>query len=140
MNFPGLATTSRSGTSPISGWVVAVAITWGVLVVASAALSHYAGADATSCLFRNATGQPCATCGGTRATIELARGDMLAALRLNPLVTLAWFAVPLGGIWLIQHRRRGLTRIDTGREQRLWIAAGMVFVANWAYLIVCRPF
>lgn len=55
------------------------------------------------CPFRALTGIACPTCGGTRALVAAAHGELGAALRLNPLVALAatglmaW--IPLSAAW-----------------------------------------
>jgi hypothetical protein len=50
----------------------------------------------TLCLLRALTGLPCPACGGTTAMVALGRGDLLAALRASPVVTLA---APLWVLW-----------------------------------------
>lgn len=92
-----------------------------------------AGSDATLCVFRNLTGVPCPTCGSTRAALAVARGHLLEALALNPLVTaaafaaLAWLAVRIG------------LRISIRLNVAAWLTS-VVFVvllaANWAYVIL----
>lgn len=48
------------------------------------------------CVFKAVTGWPCPTCGGTRALAALAAGEVLQALRANPLVCGAGLAA---GAW-----------------------------------------
>ncbi len=137
---PGVATmpSDAAHRSPWR-WIALVFFVWGALVVLSLILRHLTGTDQTLCLFRRITGEPCATCGGTRATIHLAHGEFVEALRLNPFVTFAWFVVPIGSAWLSVRRWRGRPGVSRSVENRLWIAAGLVLAANWVYLLIERP-
>ncbi|MCC6909901.1 MAG: DUF2752 domain-containing protein [Phycisphaerales bacterium] len=121
-------------------WPALVAAVWVALVVALAGLNAYAGTETTSCIFRRLTEQPCAMCGGTRATMHLVRGEVTAALQFNPLVTTAWLAAPFAGAWLHRRKQRGRPRLEHRIVMRLWIAAGLLLAANWMYLLIMRPF
>ncbi len=117
-----------------------------------------AGSDVTLCLFRNATGLPCPTCGTTRAVLAAADGRVLDAALFNPFVVIAAI---VGGVWLVvtfgcrglaqfgrcataQTRRMnsaGRTGASAGRRPYgalkivLGAVAALLFVANWGYLI-----
>ncbi len=89
------------------------------------------------CTFKQWVGLPCPACGTTRSALALAAFDPLAALAVNPLVTLAWVVLVLGGL------AAGFLAL-TGRRvpeppSRLpgWARAGIVaaVLANWAYLV-----
>jgi hypothetical protein len=90
------------------------------------------------CYFKIMTGLPCLTCGGTRAAQRLLRLDPAGALAMNPLVTLAGFAV---GAWalvdLVLMTRGRALRVQLGSSawRMLRIAIPIAVVANWAYLI-----
>ncbi len=77
------------------------------------------------CPLRAATDVPCPFCGSTRAFAALAQVDFTAALRLNPLVSLA--ALGAGGIWLL-----ALGRGDAWRKQ---VVAGVSARAGWKWLL-----
>ena len=63
------------------------------------------------CPLRALTGLDCPLCGATRATVALARGDLLAALDHNVLYVAALpVAVVLVLLWLVSGRRPGWTR------------------------------
>lgn len=113
-----------------------VVVTWAVLLMVGLTLSRSFGVEMPTCLFRRMTGQPCAACGGTRATILLAQGQFGQALRMNPLVAIAWFGVPGIAAWLHLRRRGGASRITPIAVRRLWIIAGLLLAANWAYLLL----
>ncbi len=94
-----------------------------------------AGNDVTPCMFRNATGLPCPTCGSTRAALAVADGRLLDAVALNPLVTVA---AVLGAAWLVM--RVGFARrVDINLPPRagvgVWVAVAVLLAANWIYVI-----
>lgn len=77
------------------GWVgVAVRIALVALVGLVAAAIHVPR-PATICPLRALTGIPCPLCGSTTAGVELGSGDVLGALRANPI------AVLVGGLWVL---------------------------------------
>jgi hypothetical protein len=122
----------RLGVPPFAVLIVSA---WGAMVALGYMLSNAAGADATPCLFKNATGVPCAACGGTRATFALAQGDPIAAFAFNPLVV---FVLVVSAAWTfvrIGFGRR--VRVELGRRECAvaWTIAACLFAANWAYVI-----
>lgn len=99
---------------------------------------HIPGAT-YQCALYAITGLYCPGCGGTRAVYDLAHGDVLGALAMNPLFTLA---VPLIAVlWL-----RWVSRL-AGRTLKPWpfpdwggYALGGLFIAffalrNWGPLV-----
>ncbi len=90
------------------------------------------------CAFHAVTGLPCLTCGATRALADLAQGDVRAAMAMNPLATLAAFAiVPWGLVDLaLLTRGRALALVVAPASARVLRAAGITAVlVNWAYLV-----
>jgi len=92
------------------------------------------------CPFLAATGQPCATCGMTRAFTFLARGEVVRALAASPLGALlaagAWaFALAaalrlaLGLPW---------PALPAWLPRAAALAGALGLLANWAYLVVAR--
>ena len=85
------------------------------------------------------TGLPCLACGGMRALRALLAGDVAAALRLQPLLTLLAFgaAVWIGYGVLTPLLRGRRLRVCLARREKLLLAAmAAVFAAaNWAYLV-----
>ncbi len=126
-------------------WPVGALIVWVALVAAL-----YAGANSglfatnaadqpagvTTCLFRRITGQPCPTCGSTRAAAALLHADVPAAFRLNPLTTTLMLAAPLLiAAWMIARRRAVDTAAWMGRRWRTILLVGAAIIAaNWVYL------
>lgn len=89
-----------------------------------------------SCLFKRATGVPCATCGGTRMAASALRGDLVGAFLLNPFLfaalgaLVAWIALRLG------FRRRVVVEAPRWAKVGAWSFVIGAFVGNWAMLIV----
>jgi hypothetical protein len=70
--------------------------------------------DDAACPLKLASGVPCVTCGITRVSVDLAHGEVLDALALAPLPTLALlFCLGLGTAALVAwiRRRRGPDRL-----------------------------
>jgi len=116
-----------------------LAFLWGGAALAGAAAAPFARAFASvlpGCLFRAVTGIPCPTCGGTRALLALARLDIPAALAWNPLVTLGALVFVLGGVVALARAFGGRGVPDGPPPRWAGAAAGLAFVANWAFVIV----
>ena len=111
----------------------------GAGLAALAAAAWIPGRWLPVCAFKAWTGQPCLTCGATRALRLLPAGHIGGALRVQPLLTLALFAA---GAWTAYAAAGALLHLPrlrphpTRRESRLLVVAGVAFVlANWAYLL-----
>jgi hypothetical protein len=92
------------------------------------------------CPFRQITGIPCFTCGGTRAVLALTRGDVRAALVWNPLVAVSAIAAL---VWLfyaavVTALRAPRLRVRLAERDRfLFRAAAWTAIAgNWVFLIL----
>jgi hypothetical protein len=93
------------------------------------------------CPLKFITGIPCPACGGTRAMRALiGHGDVLAALRWNPLATIAAFAALAFLVYaaiVIVFRQPRMRILLAAPDQRLLrVAAWVVILANWAFLII----
>lgn len=117
-------------------WAVVLVGAWLGVVALAAWLSARGGHEIILCLFKLATGKPCATCGATRGVLAALGGHVWRAWTYNPLVfTLLAIAAGLLAMRVIFARslRLELTR----PERRLaWVLAIAVLAANWAYVIV----
>jgi hypothetical protein len=78
------------------------------------------------CYVKAFTGLPCPTCGSTRAVGRLFALDVPGALSMNPLATLAAFAL---AAWAVAD----LALLP--RRQVLRVAAVAAILLNWAYLL-----
>jgi hypothetical protein len=112
---------------------------WGGAALACAAAAPFAPALALSlppCLFRELTGIPCPTCGGTRALLALARLDPGAAIAWNPLAAAAAILFVAGGVVALA---AALARREV-RPPRptpvLRAALVLSFAANWLFVVV----
>jgi hypothetical protein len=83
-----LASPVRSGYRATGQRVVTVSLA--ALALANVRLP---GRPATLCPLRALTGIPCPFCGGTTATVDVGHGDVLAALRANPVVVVGALVV-----------------------------------------------
>jgi hypothetical protein len=84
------------------------------------------------CAFRRTTGIPCPGCGLTRAMAALARGDLLAALRLHPFAPL--FLLESAVLWAMGLRallRDGLLDLPSRLVSGLVVWQGAALVALW---------
>jgi len=96
----------------------------------------------TVCVFRAVTGVPCPTCGGMRATVALAFGNLSLAFRYNPLVTAAWLLLPPTLLLTLVRRKRPF---PIGGTTKLWlvrlavILVALAGIANWHYVIRNLP-
>lgn len=90
------------------------------------------------CPFKTFTGVPCPACGTTRAALALAGFDPATALLVNPLATLFWSVLVVGGLvaGALALIRRPL-REPSGKPP-LWLRAGaaLAVLINWAYLVI----
>lgn len=108
---------------------------WGGLVLLSALLERSLGGTFETCLLLRVTGQPCPTCGSTRALVALLHGQGAVAFRCNPLATVA---LPLLG--LAAFARLGFGRCfrieRDARESRFLLVVGLgALAANWAWVL-----
>jgi Protein of unknown function (DUF2752) len=124
----------RRGGLPLGAILGLLALMGGVAV----RFLHLDRLGITLCTFKAMTGLPCMTCGGTRTLGLLARGDLGAALAMNPLVALAFFVlVPWALVDLVLWTRGRAVAIELGPAgPRAVIAVIVVVLANWAYLIL----
>jgi hypothetical protein len=92
------------------------------------------------CPLKHITGIPCPTCGGTRALRTLGQGAVLAALRWNPLVTIAALVLIPCLVYAAFVTLCGWPRIRVQlapADQRLLrTAAWVAIVANWVFLLI----
>lgn len=89
------------------------------------------------CAFAQTTHLPCPGCGSTRAVFALARGDLLGALRMNPLGPLLAILVAVLGFLTTYHVLRdgnpnALTDSRIGRGLPKAVAAvALLEIALW---------
>jgi len=84
-----------------------------------------------ACPWHTMTGWNCPGCGSTRALHQLACGNPVAALRLNPLTVLA---LPVVGIWLARRDRPEIKPIW------IWLGIGVALAFGVLRNIPAYPF
>jgi hypothetical protein len=91
------------------------------------------------CVFKQLTGLPCPTCGGTRAVGRLAALDVHGAFVMNPLAVALAVTVALWAVsdLVLLPRRQSLRleiRPDLATPARVTVV--LVALMNWAYLVL----
>lgn len=115
-----------------AAWPLLVLAVW-LGLIAAVELVRPPQFTASVCIFRNATGVPCPTCGSTRAVLALMRGDIMQAAAFNPLLIAAIIA---GASWLaLRSFSRALPQWLRRHPRWLWPIAAIALAANWAYVV-----
>ena len=110
----------------------------GAIGAAGAAVLGLDRLPVSLCFFKAFTGIPCPTCGGTRALSCLAHLDLVGAFAMNPLVTAGAFVVAawaIADLALLPRRRALVIELRPGLASVVRVAAVVLLVANWAYLV-----
>ena len=127
--------TSRSFHRPaVLTWPLAVvSVLYFSSIAALAWFKFHTPYGFTPCLLKNTTGVPCFLCGGTRASLALAKGEMVSSFFFNPLVCLLWIL----GAALLLLKIVGGRRVLIAPIPRRWLWLGGIFLvaANWAFVI-----
>jgi len=127
---------------PIPGPAAVAAVLLVALGVALALLANRFESPAI-CPFRATTGLPCPTCGLVRAAGAILRGNIGAALLLNPFDAIFLLvAVPAAALVLAANRLFGIAiRTDiTAVEKRLFLSVAVTLLAaNWVYVLLTQP-
>jgi len=117
-------------------WAVLLILVWSFLGVALIWLSAHFHSPIQLCLIKHLTGLPCPTCGFTRGALSLLSGHVAQAWLYNPLVYSAFalfFAAT--AVRIISARRLHIS-LTSKERSAAWILAGVLFFANWIYVIL----
>jgi hypothetical protein len=95
------------------------------------------------CPFRKVTGVPCPSCGTTEAIVMAAKGNVLGALTINPLVSVASIMVTIFPLWVLfdlTFRKSSFLRFYLWIENKLRVKlfaviAVSIVLAVWAWNI-----
>ena len=92
------------------------------------------------CWFHELTGEPCATCGATRAVIAFIHGQFVASWQWNPLVFVSCVAITgfdvYAAVVLIVRAKRFRPSFSLTEKRILRVSVLIVLVLNWSYLLV----
>ena len=98
-----------------------------------------AGLPWPQCIFHHVTGEPCLTCGATRAAIALFHGNLPTAFALNPLATFAILAAIAFNVYaviaLVCRTWRLRLLLSVRAKFVLRIAVVAIVAAYWLYLV-----
>lgn len=119
-----------------------LAVSLGALVLAGSWLRL--GLPWPQCAFHSLTGHPCLTCGMTRSAIRFFHGDFSGALRWNPLVFVALCGLSIFDAYalvvlIFRAPRLRLIQFSTAEKSFLRVAAIVLLLANWIYLLSRPP-
>ena len=129
-----LATTSRRPSWPT--WAVVLVLAWLTLVGITSWVGASTGRSVHLCLFKQLTGLPCPTCGLTRGTFCLLRGEPIAAWLRNPFLFSALAVFCLATVVRIVFARAVRIHLGPTQGRVLWSLLAAAFLANWLYLIL----
>jgi hypothetical protein len=110
----------------------------GVVGTLAVGLLHLDRLPFALCYLKLLTGLPCPTCGSTRALGRLFALDVPGALLMNPVTTLAAFALLLwaaADLALLPQKRALCVALSPRAGRALRIAVAFAVVANWAFLL-----
>ena len=120
-----------------------VALLAGYTYLAWALNQQHEHSTFTPCVFKNATGIACPSCGSTRSVLLLTHGDLKSAFMLNPFGFIIATIMLAGPFWILYDvisKKNTLHGAYQKFEQALktkWIAAILILlvVANWIWNI-----
>jgi hypothetical protein len=111
----------------------------GAVAGAAVAMLHLDRLPFALCAFKQLTGLPCPTCGGTRALGRLAELDPAGAFAMNPLAVALGVGVVLWALAdLVLLPRRQSLRLEVRPDVSFAVRVTVVLLAaaNWAYLLL----
>ena len=117
------------------GWAVAIVAVWLTVVVTYALIEKPPALDGWSCLFRKATGVPCAACGSTRAVFAAWRGDVAGAVAHNPMMSLGMVMLLTWLMIRVGFGRAVRLDLTSGQRAVAWVVVVGLAAVNWAYVI-----
>ncbi len=119
--------------------VIAMYAFYAVVAFAVYAFSKRTGADISLCAFKQFTGHPCATCGGTRAAVRLLHLDLPGALEYNPFATALLIGVVAWLVISFVRASRPLIRWTARRRTIAGVLVGVALISNWVYVWNAEP-
>ena len=134
MSAPAFRFSAVEGRPPLGAIFGAICLVVGTGVV----VLHLDRLPVAFCAFKALTGLPCPTCGSTRALGRLIVFDLAGAVAMNPLAALVFALVAvwaLVDLVLLPRRRAASLAVHPRLSWGLRLAALVLFLANWVYLL-----
>lgn len=115
---------------------IAFLVLWIAAVIASQAVSSGEEAGPTTCKLRAVTGVPCPTCGGTRSTFSLFRGDISGAIAHNPWIVGMHLCVVISLLAMLLRRPRWNIISRLSRQPKIAVPLLLISLGlNWIYVL-----
>lgn len=123
------------GRWPVGQRLVAMALAMGMLALASPYILWLLHLTPVTCPFRILAGLACPGCGTTRSFFALGSGQVLTALRLNPLGFFLWLFLGATVVFKVGWLSRGAF----DKAKRVLIAGGVsAALGVWLVMLVRR--
>ncbi|MCK5852070.1 DUF2752 domain-containing protein [bacterium] len=130
-----LIRTSRYPNIPL--FATLILVLWLTLVGVATLINFKLSNYIDLCLFKRFTGYPCPTCGTTRGIISLLHGKFIEAWEYNPLVFSIGIIVIIDLLFKFIFARSIKISFKKRGRKIVWLVAIVLFLANWAYVILC---
>lgn len=119
----------------LTRWLVVPFLVVGLALVAAAAWLPDLLLRVAHCPWRDLTGIPCPTCGGTEAAVNLAHGHWGAAWRANPVAPALVFGLAVWVAWALVATGvpalRVRVRLGPGEAKAARIGAALLLLLLW---------
>jgi len=115
--------------------VIVCGLVWLVLVGLVEVVGASGGGHRPTCLVKHLTGLPCPTCGTTRSGLKILEGEIVTAFWCNPMMFVAGVLFCAALLVRLVFARHLHMRLGRGQRRLAWVAAIMLLLANWAYVI-----
>ncbi len=112
---------------------------WAFLVATLHLMSRGRADLPASCQLKRFTGVPCPTCGGTRSTFALVRGQLLEAVAWNPWIVLMHALILLSLVaWIFKKPHLNLLARLFARPKLAVIVLLVSLGSNWVYVLLTQ--
>jgi hypothetical protein len=121
---------------PWPWWAAAAVAVWVLVGCAAMHVARLESQPIDLCMFKRVTGLPCPTCGVTRSAWRLAHGDILAAIRNQPFMSVAGLLFALITVLRVGFARRIDCEMSPATRRVVLGLVAVAFLVNWWYVIV----
>jgi hypothetical protein len=109
-------------------------IIWMIAIAGFAWLLLLPELPVNTCIFKQATGLPCPSCGSSRSVQALLHGHWLQIFSYNPLGIITFFMVLVGAIWSVADVFRGSQSLYVSIKK--WLAFIKRPLAAWGLILI----